>query len=73
MVYVNLWDPRPGFGPHGIVHIACADAQNPREPAKWREAESWQAADRMFPDHTLYWCSRRACFGVDNPRAFPRN
>ena len=72
-VHVNLWDPSPtDSNPHGVVHIGCAAALNPRRPDKWREAESVEAADRMFPSRNLYWCGRLACFGPNNPRPVPR-
>ena len=72
MVRINLWPPRPEIGPQplGLVHIACG-SESPRSPAKWREAESTEAPDRMFPDRTLYWCTLSNCFGP-NPRGFPR-
>ena len=76
LLHINLWEPSSTYpGPHGVVHRGCKDARCPREPDKWHEAdvEDPEDVDPMFPGCRLYWCSRRACFGPNNPRRIPRN
>ena len=71
MLLVKLYDsPR-----HGMVHVDCwhtrrrVEAELP-DGYQWGESASVQAADLEFPDHPLFWCSLRDCFGPDNPRRY---
>ena len=69
-VLVRLWPDRPGIGPHGIVHTGCYFSRQ-RRSGEWREAENVEAADRDFPNHKLFWCSK--CFGSANSRRLHRD
>ena len=56
----------------GCWHTRRSLAGDPPPGYEWDGAESTEAADAKYPDHALYWCGLRACFGPDNPRRYPR-
>ena len=69
-MYVNLWQARGPFGPHGIVHReGCGYI---KDGPDWNESLNEQTADSDFTSHELFWCSSNICFGPDNPRRIRR-
>ena len=50
-------------GPHGVIHIGCRHARNPRSQAHWYTADSPEDMARELPDYRLYRCSLPKCFG----------
>ena len=59
---------------HGVLQEGYTDLERELEwyvYIRWRRSASAADADEELYAHTLYWCSRRACFGPDNPRRKP--
>ena len=54
-----------------MVHVACWQTEKPKYPELWRDAEDIKEAMRLFPDLSVYKCSRNDCFGP-NDRQRPR-
>ena len=54
-----------------MVHVACWQTEKPKYPELWRDVEDVEEAMRLFPDLSVYKCSRNDCFGP-NDRQRPR-
>ena len=72
MVFVRKWDrpnhPAGVHGPHMILHSSSRCRMRPDSPG-WHETTSKEEAERLFPQHQPFDCTR--CYPATN-RPFPR-